>query len=126
MSAEDPEAQLRARVTRAVANVGEPDRRRLAAIEQGLPVERRSGTAPALWLGAALVVASAAGAGAMWWPGDEATHRPPEAAEPAEAGPSQSTASEANPEAPDEQRDQGPGDAEVEDESGDDPVIYRR
>jgi len=124
MAAEDPEARLRGRVTHAVARVGAPDRGRLAAIEQRLPVARRRRPRVAPWLAVALLTASAAGATTWWIFDDHASRGSNASATDASetAPPGERRAGDA---APADERDDG-GPTQDTDEQRDSPVIYRR
>lgn len=128
MTRDSPEQALRRRIQAAVQALPEPDRARLARIEQGLSTERPGADRRrrAAWLLAALLGGVAvAGATAAWWaarPGMERAAQPaaPEAPRGGETGAVPS-------------RDGSAPDDAAEDESGagtparnDDPVIYQR
>lgn len=128
MTRESSEQALRGRIQAAVQALPEPDRGRLARIEQGLSTDRpaaaRRRRAP--WLLAALLGGAAvAGATAAWW---AARPGPEHAAGPAtDEEPRGEPAREGGPAA------ESPGEERAEDEGGrgapagsDDPVIYQR
>jgi len=120
---DDPEAELRARITTAMDAIPAPDRVRLARIEQRLRTDRRGHWAVGRWLAAALLGSLTAGAGATYWLGADAPTTPPNTAQPEHHSDASSRATDST------DAESAPADSTGGNDDGerrDTPVIYQR